>query len=289
MEKERAVASLSVGRFFKRLGIGLGLVVFAATAWIYGASQWILVRGREAPLGAITLPVAADALAEGRRFAVLIGCLEGCHGPTGEGGEESVEGVFAATAPTLSAVLPDYGDPELVRLIRYGVKRDGRTAVGMPAATFYPLGNDDLARVIAHLRQLPRVQPVPRRRDVYLLGRLALALGEWKVSADAVDPGRPRWGELPRSTPFERGRYLASVVCSECHGLDYGGDPYFPSPPLTVVKAYDISQFKHLMRTGEPLDGRDLGLMGRVSRAAFVAFTEREAEDLHAFLTSTDR
>ena len=66
-------------------------------------------------------------------------------------------------------------------------------------------------------------------------GRLALATGEWKVAAEQVDRSMPRWGELPMQTPFERGRYLASIVCSECHGSDYRGDPLEGGPSLAVV------------------------------------------------------
>lgn len=38
------------------------------------------------------------------------------------------------------------------------------------------------------------------------------------------------------------------------------------------------------MKTGVPIDGRDLGLMGVVARDRFASFTEQELEDLYAFL-----
>ena len=112
-------------------------------------------------------------------------------------------------------------------------------------------------------------------------------LGEWKIAADQVDSGRPRWGALPRSTPFERGRYLASVTCSECHGLDFKGMPYFPSPSLAIVNGYHPEQFRRLLRTGEHLSGRSDGMMSDLARAAFAEFTDEEIDDLYAFLTTS--
>jgi hypothetical protein len=146
--------------------------------------------------------------------------------------------------------------------VRFGVRRDGTSAVGMPAYTFYPMSDDELALIFRHLRQRPALPAVPRHRRVFPLGRLALVLGKWKVSADHVDPTAPRWGELPRTRPFERGRYTASVTCSECHGVDFKGLAYFPSPSLAIV-------------------------MADVARAAFTEFTDQEIDDLYAFLTGT--
>ena len=258
-----------------------------AAAGVYAGSAWILRRRHDVPLRPFAAPDAAtpaDTL-EGRRVAILVGCLEGCHGREGEGGDEGAAGIFWATAPALASVVPLYGDAELVRLIRYGVKRDGRSALGMPSATFYPIGDADLRRVIGYLRRRPAVPPQPRTRDVFPLGRLALVLGKWHTSADGVDGSRPRWGELPRETPAERGRYLASIICAECHGLDLQGDAYMRSPALhAALRGYDLDQFRQLMRTGTPVGGRDLGLMGRVASRAFVHFTDDEVADLYAYL-----
>lgn len=258
--------------------IGLGCV--------YGISEWMLRRTYDIPLQPIPTAGSPTDLAEGRRMAVIVGCWAGCHGGHGEGGTDGAPGIFSATAPTLSDVLPGYSDAELVRLIRYGVKRDGRTAIGMISGTFYPLGDRDLARIVAHLRRQPASPPVPRERQVQLLGRLALLLGKWKTSAGEVDDSIPRWGELPQTTPFERGRYLASITCSECHGLDFQGRDFYKSPPLSIVRAYRPEQFRHLMRTGEPLSGRDLGLMSWVAKNAFFEFTDEEIGGLYDYLTT---
>ena len=186
----------------------IATMVVVASGTIYGVSAWRLARGYDAPLTALA-PKAPIDLDDGRRMARIGGCWSGCHGPEGDGGDQSIPGIVRQTAPTLSDVLPDYSDAELTRLVRYGIKRDGRSALGMISYTFWPLGDQDLANIIAHLRRQPALQPVPRELRLELRGRFALVTGAWRVSAEEVDRSIPRWGELPQSTPFERGRYLA--------------------------------------------------------------------------------
>jgi cytochrome c553 len=264
--------------------VGLIVLVSLVVAGVYAGSEWLLYRRHDVPLAPFDAKSTAADSREGRRLAILVGCLEGCHGREGQGGVEDAPGIFRATAPTLSAVLPQYSDPELVRLIRFGVKRDRRAALGMPSATFYPLSDTDLGLVIGYLRDRPVVTPQPGSREVWFLGRVALVLGKWHTSADAVDPSRPRWGDLPRRTPVERGRYLASIVCSECHGINLQGDAFMASPALGVVRGYQLDQFQHLLQTGVPISGRDLGLMSTVATRAFVHFTAEEVADLYEYL-----
>lgn len=237
-------------------------------------------RIHEAPLLPLHAQSAADPVA-GEHMARVVGCWAGCHGTEGEGGADEIEGIHRNTAPTLSRVVPLYTDEELARLIRFGVKRDGRSAVGMYAEVLWPLGDQDLVNIIAHLRRQPALPPVPRRHELTFRGRVALVTGEWKVSADQVDRTAPRWGELPRRNAFERGRYLASIVCSECHGGDFRGNALEGGPSLAILAIYRLEQFRHLLRTGKPIDGRDLPAMNWMPD---VGFTDQEIADLYDFL-----
>jgi len=257
--------------------------VLLAVASVFAISEWKLRQEFEAPLTPLPAQSAPD-LAEGMRMAKIVGCWAGCHGMEGEDGKESIEGIVTISAPTLSAVLPYYTDEELVCLIRYGVKRDGRSAVGMISYVFWSLGDQDLANIITHLRRQPELPPIPRELQLEFRGRVALATGEWKVSTEQVDRSRPRWGELPRTTPFERGRYYASITCAECHGVDFRGNELEGGPSLAILAAYDLEQFRHLLRTGEPIGGRDLGIMSWASRVAFSLFSDDEIADLYTFL-----
>lgn len=264
-----------------RWTIAIALAALAIpVATVYGLSEWKLRRPYDAPLARLQASAPADPVA-GEHMSKLLGCWDGCHGKRGEGGTESIEGLVRHTAPTLSQVLPMYSDPELARLIRYGVKQDGRSAVGMPTSTFWPLGDTDLANVVAHLRRQPESPPVPRRLELTWRGRWALATGAWKVSAEQVDRTSPRWGEMPRRTPYERGRYLASVICSECHGVDFQGTPLESAPSLVVVAAYSRDAFRALIRTNTAIGGRRIEPMAWTPDAGF---TDAEIDDLYAFL-----
>jgi mono/diheme cytochrome c family protein len=85
----------------------------------------------------------------------------------------------------------------------------------------------------------------------------------------------------------ERGRYLALSICSECHGPDLSGDetPDFVAPALGVVAAYSLEEFRHLMRTGEPIGGRELGLMRVRAQRGLSHLTDSEIEALYEYLS----
>jgi cytochrome c553 len=259
----------------------IAVLLGAGAGVIYGLSQQILDRPYEAPLVPLRPPSRPD-VAEGERMARIVGCWDGCHGRRGEGGRQEISGIVRHTAPTLSQVVPLYNDAELVRLIRYGVKRDGKSAVGMTSYTLWALGDQDLANIITHLRRQPLLPPVERELQLSWRGRFALVTGTWKVSAEQVDRSRPRWGNLPQTTSFERGRYLASVTCSECHGLDYRGNALEGAPSLAILGAYSLEQFQHLMRTAQPASGRKL--REDMSWVADAPFTEDEIAGLYQFL-----
>lgn len=259
-------------------------VAMAAGLWaaaVYGISEWRLRRHYDAPLVPLRSAGAPD-LVEGERMARIVGCLSGCHGPNGEGGHEHIDGIVRHTAPTLSQVLPRYSDEQLVRLIRYGLKNDGTSALGMISYTFWALGDQDLANIIAHLRSRPSYPPVPRELELTWRGRLALVTGAWQVSVDQVDRSRTRWGDQPQRTPYERGRYLASITCTECHGLDFHGNPLEGAPSLAVLGIYTREQFQHLMRTAQPVGGRALD--PNMSWVADAPFTDAEVTALYVFL-----
>jgi cytochrome c553 len=259
----------------------LVILVGAGLAVVYVVSEWKLRRQYEAPLVPLRSTVAPSP-SEGERMARIVGCWDGCHGPVGQGGDAEITGIVRITAPTLSQVVPLYSDEELARLIRYGLKRDGTSAVGMTSYTLWALGDQDLANIFAHLRRQPSLPSVERELELSWRGRLALVTGTWQVSVEQVDRSRPRWGNLPQTTPLERGRYLASITCSECHGLDFRGDPLEGGPSLAILGAYSLEQFVHLMRTAQPIGGRRLN--GSMNWVANAPFTNEELTGLYQFL-----
>lgn len=273
-----------MSRLRRILGLGLVLLVglvCALVGAVLGISEWKLRRQHDVPLTPLRSAAPLD-LAEGERMARIVGCWNGCHGARGEGGEERIDGMLRQTAPTLSEVLPLYTDEELARLVRFGIKRDGRSAIGMTSYAFWALGDHDLANIIAHLRkEQTTLPPMTRTLDLTLRARLALFTGTWGVSADRVDRSRPRWGDLPQTTAVERGRYITSVTCVECHGLDLEGNAFEHAPSLARIAMYSREQFRDFMRTGKPIGGRDIPSMTWVADAPF---TDREIDGMYEFL-----
>jgi len=262
----------------------VALAVLALAA-VYAGSERILRRRHATPIDtALRLPPSSDDV-EARRQAVIIGCYEGCHGKTGQGLTMVAPGIHRITAPSLTEVLPTYTDGELVRLLRYGVRRDGTTALLMPADTFYPMSDAHIGQIVDFLRRQPIVAGPRRVRELSVKARLGILLGRYPLSVVGVDASSPRWGAKPRASAFERGRYTASTVCAECHAPSFEGDPIDGGPSLRIVGAYDLPSFRHLLRTGEPPGGpRDIGIMGEVARRAFAQFRDDEIEDLYVFL-----
>jgi hypothetical protein len=172
--------------FVRVLGasIAAGLLLLGG---VYAVSEWKLRRSYDAPLVPLRAANPGDPVA-GMHMAKVVGCWAGCHGKVGEGGFEEIEGIHRSAAPTLSQVLPQYSDEELVRLIRYGVKRDGRSAIGMISYATWPLGDQDLLNIIAHLRAQPVLPPVPRSHEFTLRGRWLMVTGQWGVDAELVEP-----------------------------------------------------------------------------------------------------
>lgn len=106
-----------------------------------------------------------------------------------------------------------YTDAELARVLRHGVRPDGRAA--LPFMEFQSLSDEDLTAVISFLRSQPAVRNVIPPNEVNLLGRAVLAF--------LIKPIGPK-ETPPKATPAHeatvaRGAYLANSVagCAECH------------------------------------------------------------------------
>lgn len=124
-------------------------------------------------------PLPSDPLARGRRLLELASCAE-CHNAFDNrhlpipgmylagGFPFTVPGKGTVMAPNLTSD-PDTGigrftDDELLRAIKAGVGRDGRTLYVMPWTAYTGLTEEDARAIVAALRTVPPVgNPVPKR------------------------------------------------------------------------------------------------------------------------------
>jgi mono/diheme cytochrome c family protein len=117
------------------------------------------------------------------------------------------------------------------------------------------------------------------------LGRLGVATGKFA-------PSRERVKEYLTTTPLDvgpeyaAGRRIAANACSECHGPALGGQEMFDMTPpdLMIAGAYDVDQFRTLLRTGKTPGNKKLGLMKEVAEKNFAHLTDAEIKALHDYL-----
>ncbi|MEZ0243457.1 MAG: cytochrome c [Sphingomonas sp.] len=265
----------------KRIALAVVGIVVLGLAVVYGASEWMIRAKHDVALTPIAIPTDAASIEEGGRLAKIYGC-RGCHGPNSEGRVWDSPPWFVAsiTAPGIARRIADYTDPELLRLIRHGVKRDGTSLFVMPTAAHRFIADDDMGKLIAWLRTLrpgPKDANQPMRYGP--LGRFALLTGGVKPSFQ-IDTVAER-------TRPAGGRYWYDSVCSECHKL---GAPFTTesgqvAPPLaSMASSYSPEAFRTLLRTGVPPSGRDLGLMKEVPTEATYAMSDAEIAATHDYL-----
>jgi hypothetical protein len=119
-------------------------------------------------------------------------------------------------------------------------------------------------------------------RTPHICIAICVALYLASCSTDAPTPPAAVAKPLPPSG--ERLVYL--VGCVNCHHQT--PKEILNAPPLLIVKAYSLPEFRTLMKTGVTRDGRDMyaqgSIMGIVAREQLSHFTEDEVAAVHDFL-----
>lgn len=223
--------------------------------------------------------------AEGARLAQVLGCTA-CHGPE-LGGAVFIEIPRAVrlVAPNLTEARQRYGTDGLHRVLRAGVRDDGRMTLVMPNKAFQRLTDQQVADVIAFVFAAPAVESELPPTWFGPLGRLGVVLGQFPIEEEKADPPESAAVLADRNHP-DRGRQLAQVACGECHRMDFGGWPEEGVPPLEVVRTYSLEEFTGLMREGLTRAGGQTatGFMSEVARYRFTALTDEEIAAIKAYL-----
>lgn len=264
--------------------VGVVGVAFAVV-W-FKSSRELSRTYRVAAVTAFPIPTDEASIAEGHRLARLSGCTH-CHGENLAGAEPVDIPNFARfVAPNLTKITRSYDDTQWAVLLRHGVKRDGSGALFMPIGMFRRQREEDLARVIAWVRTMPEADGITEQTRLRPLGRLVIALGQFKTSAHEIEERPEAPMNFDAADPLSHGRYIAMNFCTECHGDDLNGIELAHSPPLTVAKGYSLEQFSRLMHEGVGVGERTFELMTPTAKARFSNFTAEEVSALHAYLRS---
>jgi len=259
-------------------------VAFAAFVWI--GSERVL-RKSYSGIRAVAPAVKGD-VESGKHWAAILGCSS-CHGPALQGSVMEDEGFWIGllAAPNVTIQRKFYDDAGLARLIREGVKHDGRGVDTMPSKAFHEADDQTIADVIAFVRSVPDGGAEQPKISYGPIARWNFLTGEWKLAPEEISQGS---APLANTTgAAQRGRYIAVLACGECHGLDQRGDPDGGIPNLAVAKAYSSDEFARLMRNGEAKGGRQIRpMMAETARRRFAVFSDDELATLKSFLDARE-
>jgi mono/diheme cytochrome c family protein len=275
-------------RWLRNALIGLVALVAVMSLVIYLVSERELRRQYIATPADLAV-ADAPSVAAGSHLAQTRGCT-GCHRPTLQGQMFVDQPLLARVAsPNLTVAVAEYSDKELAHIIRRGVRPDGRSVIIMPSGSYSQFTDQDVGNILAYLRSVPAIDGQRRMRHVGPGARLMFVLGKFKPAAvevreaDSLSSFYPRPGQ-----PHWQGAYIARTTCTECHGLNLGGNPG-RTPDLRIAAGYSLAQFTHFMRTGKALGDRELTLMSNMARRRFSHFTDEEIAELHGYLVARAR
>jgi mono/diheme cytochrome c family protein len=261
-------------RRWLKLAGGIPSVVLAL---LFGAATVLALVGygklnatRPNPLPQLSTAVTPQLVANGERFARS---CAGCHSSSGElplsgqdfFGAEGGPPIGTLWAPNLTpAHLAEWSDGEIVRAIREGVGRDGRSLLIMPSAYFRHLSDEDVLAIVAYLRSQPVVEPKSPPRQINVLGAILLATVIPAEFFSAQPPIAAPVAAPPRGPTAAYGSYLTSLECQGCHGGNLAGMPPGgggPSGPnlTTLPQQLTAEEFVALLRTGRFPDGSPIG------------------------------
>lgn len=248
------------------LTLALALVAGAAA---YGAAQ--LSRSYPNPATQLTVARTPERIARGQRLANA--CV-GCHASNSQlplagrdftAGGPPVGTLYAANL-TPGGDLKGWSDGEIIRAIREGIHKDGRSLLIMPSQNFRNLSDDDVQALVAFLRsQPPTASPTPPTR-INLMGALIVTLSGGAILSAQPPLAGPVTAPPPGPTAAY-GQYLATSVggCTECHGPNLagrtgGGNGPPGGPALTALaRRWSEAEFVQAIRTGKRPDGSALG------------------------------
>jgi mono/diheme cytochrome c family protein len=223
-------------RWLKRAGLALVVLLAAGAA----VTAWALHRAdarmtRTLSLPAYPLPLRDDAasLARGRYLYESRGCAD-CHGLDGAGRLFVNDGELRLAGPNISPgpgnVVSHYKAEDWERLIRHGVKPDGRPAMIMPADDYNRLTDDDLAAVVAYVRHMAPAEGQGAVLALPVPLRALYGVGAIKDAAERIDHQLPPQVPVPEGINASHGRYVANM-CIGCHGPTLSGGAIPGAPP----------------------------------------------------------
>jgi len=281
--------------------LGLALVTGASYAgWESHEFDASMDRVYDVPVPTITLSQEPAVLARGEHLthAVMPCAMSECHGTQFAGGDRAIDmgpvGQFVGPNITQAGLGAAYSDGELFRLLRHGVKKDGRSVRFMPVQDATWLPDSDVIAMISYLRTRPAVDKPNASVHIGALGKV---LDRHELIpldvARHIDHEHTETAPPPSPTK-EYGRFVGRL-CTGCHGDHLSGGPIPGAPPSTPIPlnltpdksglaGWTYDDFAKLLDTGIRKNGKALDPF--MPRASFAKYDDTERHALWAYLQS---
>ncbi|HEY8072622.1 MAG TPA: c-type cytochrome [Labilithrix sp.] len=268
-------------RIVKRVVLVI-LAVAVVVAASFAIFAYVQVRNFDASMAkvydvpplAITISTDEAVLARGKHLVESVApcATRDCHGSDLAGGTNiDVGPIGNFCGPNISAggLGATYTDGELARLVRHGVKKDGRSVRFMPAHEFGFLPDSDLTAAISYLRTMPPVDRPNALMTIKWFGKFIDRMDGIPLDiARRIDHEHPEVWTGPPEPTAKYGRLLARS-CTGCHGKKFSGGPIPGAPasmpkPLnltpheTGLKDWTFDDFDKLLSTGVRKNGSAL-------------------------------
>lgn len=251
----------------------VGLVAFAAAGLVVGAHLGDRKMARQIDVHVEPVAWRTDeaSVTRGRYLFASRGCTD-CHGDNGAGKDVINDGKgMHVRAPNITpgpgSAVAGYVEADWDRAIRHGLRRDGTPLLVMPSEDYARLTNDDLASLVAYLRQMPAQQGLPAHIAFPLPVRALYAAGLVMDAAEKIDHALPPAQPVPEGVTAAHGAYVANG-CIGCHGATLSGGKIPGAPPewpaaanLTpgagsAMPTYrNAAEFTAMLRSGRRPDG----------------------------------
>ena len=123
-------------------------------------------------------------------------------------------GTLYAPNLTPSGNIKDWTDGEVIRAIREGVHKNGRSLLVMPSADFRNMSDEDVQALVAYLRSQPATGGPTPNNQFNVLGAIFTNLSDFRTAQQPVGHVN-----APQAGTPEYGKYLVDIIgCRDCHG-----------------------------------------------------------------------
>jgi len=253
-------------------GVGFVGLIGVGFLGLYFAANAALDKDVTAPESDLALRDGdSDAIKRGEYLVKnVMGCgHQDCHRADFGGGPViDAQPVGTVYAPNITigdgSVTKEYVGKDWARILRHGVKKNGKRALIMPSEDLTNYSDDDLAAAIAYIKSMP---PVNRASQPHSLGPIGMLMAatEPVFAFDKIDHNHKPENVKPGPTK-EWGKVLAGS-CTGCHGAGFsggkipGGDPSWPESrnvtpdEATGIGKWKFEDFDKAIRTGQRPDG----------------------------------